>query len=62
MSLPANDIADKITAMSEDSLRGMDRAIANWPAEFRAIIWDAVALVATQRADLARSALLNNET
>lgn len=49
------DIADKITSLAEDGLRGLDRTISAWPAEFRAIVWDAVALTAQSRAKDARS-------
>jgi len=47
-------LADRITVMAEEGVGNLDRTIAKWPAEFRAIIWDAVALIATQRARLAR--------
>lgn len=48
------DLADKITSMAEDHLRSLDLTISHWPAEFRAIIWDAVALTAQARAKDAR--------
>jgi hypothetical protein len=47
-------LADKIVSFAEDSTRSIDRAIAAWPAEFKAIIWDAVAEIAVQRAKAAR--------
>jgi hypothetical protein len=47
-------VADKIVALSEDGLRGIDRTIASWPSEFQAIIWDAVADLASRRAAIAR--------
>lgn len=49
------DLADKITSMAEDHLRSLDLTISHWPAEFRAIIWDAIALTAQSRAKDARS-------
>ena len=53
----AISLADKVVSFAEDGTRGIDRAIAAWPAEFRALIWDAVAAIATQRAASARSAV-----
>ncbi len=46
--------ADRIVSLAEDGLRGIDRTIDAWPAEFRAIIWDAVADIASRRARVAR--------
>jgi hypothetical protein len=48
------DTADKITAMAEDAVRGLDLVISAWPGEFRAIIWDAVADIASRRAAASR--------
>lgn len=48
-------LADKIVSFAEDGTRTIDRAIAAWPDEFKAIIWDAVAEIAKQRAAQARS-------
>lgn len=48
-------VADQVVSLAEDGLRTVDRTIAAWPAEFRAIIWDAVAQIAYQRAAEARS-------
>lgn len=48
-------IADKVVTMAEDALRGLDISIAHWPAEFRAIIWDAVADIASRRAEAAKA-------
>lgn len=48
------DMASKITAMAEGSLAGLERVMAGWPAEFRVILWEAVAHTATLRADAAR--------
>lgn len=53
-ALKAISAADKIVSLAEDSLRGIDLTIAAWPAEFRAIIWDAVADIASRRARVAR--------
>lgn len=50
-------IADQVVSLAEDGLRGIDRTITPWPAEFRAIIWDAVADIASHRAADARSAV-----
>lgn len=47
-------LADKVVSFAMDGTRGIDRAIAAWPAEFRALIWDAVAAIATARAKEAR--------
>lgn len=47
-------LADKVVALVEDGLRGLDRTIITWPAEFRAIIWEAVADTAARRAIAAR--------
>lgn len=46
------DIANKITTKAEGALHGLDREmiIMKWPAEFRAILWAAVAALATERA------------
>lgn len=52
----AQALADKITAKARDALSGVDRemSIMKWPAEFRAIMWDAVAELASRRAAEAR--------
>ena len=47
-------IADKVVTMAENGLGPLDRTIASWPAEFQAIIWDAVADIAQRRAAAAR--------
>ena len=47
-------LASKITTMAEGALSGLDRVICGWPAEFRAIMWEAVADIATRRAISAR--------
>jgi hypothetical protein len=48
------NLADQVVSLAEDGLRSIDRAISSWPAEFRVIIWDAVADIATRRANDAR--------
>lgn len=48
------NLADKITSMASDGLGPLERTIASWPAEFRAIVWDAVALLAQAHAKNAR--------
>jgi hypothetical protein len=53
-ALKAISTADKIVSLAEDGLRGIDRTIGAWPAEFRAIIWEAVADIASRRARVAR--------
>lgn len=47
-------VADKVVAKAEDALDGLDREMKPWPAEFRAIMWDAVAAIASSRANEAR--------
>jgi hypothetical protein len=46
-------LAEKITDRAADALSDLDRemAIMKWPAEFRAIMWEAVAHLALSRAD-----------
>jgi len=56
-ALKAIALADKVVSFAEDGTRGIDRAIAAWPAEFRALIWDAVAAIATTRAADARGSI-----
>lgn len=53
-ALKAISVADKVVSMAQDGLRGVDRMIEAWPAEFRAIIWEAVADIASRRAAAAR--------
>jgi len=53
-ALKAAAVADKVVSLVEDGLRGLDRTIITWPAEFRAIIWEAVADTAARRAIAAR--------
>lgn len=49
------DVASKIAVMAEGSLAGLERVMAGWPAEFRVILWEAVAHAATLRAEAARA-------
>lgn len=51
----AISVADGVVSLVEDGLRVLDRTILLWPAEFRVIIWEAVADTASRRADAARS-------
>ena len=48
------ETASKIAAMAEGSLAGLERVMVGWPAEFRVILWEAVAHTATLRAEAAR--------
>lgn len=52
----AIEVANKIAAKAEGALHGLDREmiVMKWPAEFRVILWEAVAAIAMQRADSAR--------
>lgn len=54
----AEALAAKITAKAEETISGLERemALMQWPQEFRAIMWSAVALHATLREQEARSA------
>lgn len=52
--LKAVSTADRVVALANDGLRGIDLTIAAWPPEFRAIIWEAVSEMATSRAATAR--------
>lgn len=47
-------VADRVVSLAQDGLQGIDRTVSAWPAEFRAIIWDAVADIASRRAAAAR--------
>lgn len=51
------DTASRIASMAEGSLAGLERVMTGWPAEFQAILWEAVAHTATLRADAARAAV-----
>lgn len=50
----AIDIADRVVSLVEDGLHSLDVIVRGWPPEFRAIVWDAVANVASRRAETAR--------
>lgn len=52
----ADALAAKITKKAEDALAGLDQemAIMQWAPEFRTIMWEAVAAIATQRAVAAK--------
>jgi hypothetical protein len=52
------DIASKIAVMAEGSLAGLERVMVGWPAEFRVILWEAVAHMATLRAEASRETAL----
>ena len=47
-------LAEKITAKAEDAVSALDREIAKWPDDFAAIMWEAVAVIATSRAQIRR--------
>lgn len=48
-------VADRVVTLVQDGLGPIDRTIASWPAEFRVIIWEAVADTASRRAEAAKS-------
>lgn len=52
----ANALAEKIEAKASGALDGLEREmlIMKWPAEFRAIMWEAVVAIASRRAIDAR--------
>jgi hypothetical protein len=50
----AVSLADKVVAMAEHALAGLELSTKQWPAEFRVIIWEVVADIAARRADAAR--------
>lgn len=51
----AVSVADKVVSLAQDALRSVDLTITRWPPEFRAIIWDAIADIASRRAAAARA-------
>jgi hypothetical protein len=53
-AMKAISTADRILEMVQDTLRPLEFLIGRWPAEFRAIIWEAVAASATRHAEEAR--------
>lgn len=50
----ARALAENITATVEAGLLNFELAINKWPAEFQAIMWDAVVEIAGRRAQAAR--------
>lgn len=60
MSDKAAALAEKITTKAEAALSGIEREmlIMKWPAEFRAIMWGAVADIAFKRRVEAEQAAL----
>ncbi len=50
----AQALADKIKATAEAGLSNLEMTLRKWPAEFRAIMWDAVVEIAGRRAEAAR--------
>ena len=49
----AQALAEKITATAEAGLRNLELTLHKWPAEFQAIMWDAVVEIASRRAQVA---------
>lgn len=58
MTDKASELAGKITRKAEDALRELDQTMTfgRWPAEFRAIMWGAVADIAFKRKVAAEAA------
>lgn len=50
----AEALAEKITATADAGLRNLEITLHKWPAEFQAIMWDAVVEIASRRAAEAR--------
>lgn len=50
------DLAGKIVSIAEQGLQAFERSIDHYPAEFKVIMWDAVAKIASRRAEAARQA------
>jgi len=50
-------VAGKIVVKAEGALAGLERemVVMNWPGEFRAILWETIADIATRRALAAKS-------
>ncbi len=46
----AINISDKVMTMAEGALHSLDVVISSWPGDFRAIMWETVADIATRRA------------
>lgn len=57
MTDKANALAEKITQKAVDTLEGLDRemTLMKWPADFRVIMWGAVADLAANRRAEAKS-------
>lgn len=53
------DLADKITAKAEEALSRLEleMAMGKWPPDFRAIMWEAVVVVASSRAKASRASV-----
>ena len=51
----AIDAATRVVKMAKDALAPLELAISDWPADFRAIIWKAVATRASLMASDAKS-------
>lgn len=49
-------LADKIVSSAEHGLAAFEHSIDHYPAEFKAIMWHAVAEIASRRAEAARQA------
>lgn len=47
-------LAEKITQTAEAGLVGLEVIMKGWPAEFQAVMWEAVVVIARQRAATAR--------
>lgn len=58
----AEALAAKITANAEDHLRALEWQMTKWPADFRAIMWGAVADIAFKRKGEAESLARNVAT
>lgn len=48
------EVADMVVRTAENALSPLETTMRNWPADFRAIIWEAVARSALRRALTAR--------
>lgn len=47
-------LASKIVDFAENALSGLEREMVKWPADFSAIMWEAVADIASRRAEACR--------
>jgi hypothetical protein len=52
--IQAMALAGRISAMAEDMLSGIERAvkIARWPSEYKIIMWEVIAAEASSRAEM----------